>query len=78
MAAAGDRTQCPCRSEKGESEGLRQDWTRRREPESGSVKVMRAASSSGPPSSYPTHFRALRNMRIQGESSPQPSGCHEC
>src|SRR5690349_5798980 len=30
-----------------------------------------------PRGSYPTKARALRNIRIQGESSPQPSGCHE-
>ena len=26
---------------------------------------------------YPTHRRALRNMRSHGPSSPQLSGCHE-
>ena len=26
---------------------------------------------------YPTHFRALRNMRIHGESSPRLSGCQD-
>lgn len=27
---------------------------------------------------YPNQTRAFLNMRIHGESSPQPSGCHEC
>src|SRR5690606_3783521 len=27
---------------------------------------------------YPTHTRALRNIRSQGPSSPQPAGCQEC
>lgn len=27
--------------------------------------------------SYPTHFRALRNMRSHGESSPMPSECQD-
>ena len=26
---------------------------------------------------YPSQARALRNMRIQGESSPHPGGCHD-
>jgi hypothetical protein len=29
-------------------------------------------------SDQPTHFRALRNMRIQGEYSPHDSGAQEC
>lgn len=29
-------------------------------------------------SDHPTHLRALRNMRIHGDSSPQLSGAHEC
>src|SRR6266568_2015103 len=27
--------------------------------------------------SQPSHARALRNMRIHGESSPHPGGCHD-
>ena len=29
------------------------------------------------PAFHPTHFRALRNMRIHGESSPKSLGCHD-
>src|SRR5256885_1164107 len=35
----------------------------------------RTTSEAAP---QPTHFRALRNMRIHGLSSPQPSGYHDC
>jgi hypothetical protein len=30
------------------------------------------------PADQPTHLRALRNIRIHGDSSPQDSGAHEC
>ena len=41
--------------------------------EAGQIVVQRRLTSR-----YPTQTRALRNIRIHGDCSPQPSGCHDC